>query len=179
MILEWWREMNTDKASRLILILDTRQSFRWLREVQNIDKDFVALQTCQIKQSRDLELGARSFVGDFTMQWVRYNCARSEGADNATMTGWNLQDSVVKPAYSVSRNWTDFSFSLPTRDDIAKQCDNSFLRFTKPLIRVTNFSPFKRLNCFECIIKCLRRERLHWFKPLELHIGHGFKLLRV
>jgi hypothetical protein len=117
-----------ETASRLILILDTTHSYMWAKEVQRVWGEYVAIQTCTFQKSIDPEYGNRGQVGTFTQDWVHYN----EDAD--IYPGWSDKERTVRAVYKVSKCWTDFTFHLPTVEDIHNHWDSSFPKCMKPLI---------------------------------------------
>ena len=173
-ILEWWREWNNDNGSRLILVLDSLHSHQWVREVRHLASDIVGIQTCRFVTSVDPEEAATVSPGDFTADWVKYNCCEEHEVN------WRSPDRSVRAVYGLSRCWADFQFHLPTEADMEQHWDTSFPRITKPLIRITNL-PGRGLGllcCFQPLIRCLRRKRLLWLPPAHLDTGHGFRLVR-
>lgn len=177
-IIEWWNEFNDDSGARLILVLDTQHSNLWIREVCRIQDNFVGIQTCLIKQAvtADEEECAefdRNKAGHFTSDWMEYNSTNSSSID------WHEKNRPVIALYGISRSWADFTFHLPTDQDMEQHWTANFPGIIKPLIKVTNFPNLGGLLCCcDCLIKCFKRTRLLWFPPKELSTGHGFKLIR-
>ena len=172
-ILEWWQEYNGTADSRLVLILDTTRSYTWLREARHQRDSYVAIQTCRMAKVTDPEEGQKVKVGDFTTDWVQYNCSIISGE-----VDWKDKTRLVRATYTVSRSWTDFTFHMPTKEDMESHWDSNFPRVTKPLIKITNFPQFGQLFCCcDRLLKCLRRKRMTWLPPSELDTGHGFKLV--
>ena len=172
-LLEWWQEYNSTSGARLVLILDSVYSHQWLRQVSRLRDDYVAVQTCKIRKSNDPEMTETFRVGDFTSDWIEYNCG------NTLEVSWSDPERQVMPIYGVSRCWTDFTFHLPTQQDIAEHWSANFPRVTQPLIRATNFPHVGSLSfCCDCLFRCIKRKRMHWLPPLECDTGHGFRLIR-
>ncbi len=180
-LMEYWREYHSQSGARLILILDTNQSHPWTRQVRSLSEDYVAIQTCKLNNytADDLEDGPKVTVGHFTSEWVEYNCRYGNQATSENAGNWLEKDRPVKAIFGTSRCWTDFTFHLPNTQDMELHWDVNFPKITKPLIKVTNFPKIGDL-CFCCygFIRCLRRKRMMWLPPLELHTGHGFSLVR-
>ena len=170
-LLDWWHETDSYSGARIILILDTEHSYKWIRRIRQLKQDTVGLQTCMLSTQIDPENA--SHLGDFTAEWVDYNSANLNGSN------FHTKDRSLKAAYAVSRSWTDFMFHLPTDQDINHHWSANFPRVTKPLIKVTNFPKFgNMLCCCDCVFRCLKRKRMLWLPPLECDTGHGFKLVR-
>ena len=197
-ILELWREYNAGSGARLILVLDTSGSHHWVSELRRHNDLVVAIQTCRaVKPSKDPEVGSGGFrVGDFTQEWVQYNCGRvkvgsdlsEEEEENGLVSGsnghgqhvdWQSKGRVVRALYKVTRAWADFRFRMPTKEDMGQHWDSNFPKLTKPIFTITNFPQFGQLCCCtDWVFRCLRRLRLRWLPPMELDTGHGFKLVR-
>lgn len=172
-LLEWWQEYNSTSGARLVLVLDSVYSHQWLRQVSRLHDDYVAVQTCKIRKSNDPEITESFRVGDFTSDWIEYNCG------NASEVNWSDKEQQVMPVYGVSRCWTDFTFHLPTQQDIAEHWHANFPRVTQPLIRATNFPHVGSMSfCCDCLLRCIKRKRMHWLPPMECDTGHGFTLIR-
>lgn len=138
-----------------------------------ITEDFVAVQTLRTCMPRDPEEGGVMKIGEFTTDWVIYNCSLDPDIN------WRHPDRNHRAVYGVSRCWADFTFHLPTEQDIETHWDSNFPKFTKPLIKMTNYIQMGSMCCcFDCVIRCLRRKRLLWLPPTELDTGHGFKFIR-
>ncbi len=176
-LLEWWRELHSETQARLILVLDTNNSHAWVRQVRSLNHDYVAVQTYRRKKHipvDDLEEGSKVQIGDFTAEWVTYNCSIV-----GTYADWLDKQRPIEAIYGTSRCWTNFTFRLPNDQDMEFHWDANFPKVTKPLIRVTNFPKVGKLcYCCSAVFRCLRRKRMMWLPPLELHTGHGFHLVR-
>ena len=168
-LVELWREHNTTSGARLVLVLDSVYSFKWLRQVAGVHDEFVAIQTCKARASNDAETPEMFRVGDFTSDWTAYNCGDAPDVD------WGGQRAM----YGVSRCWTDFAFHLPTPRDIAQHWSANFPRATLPLIRATNFPRVGGASfCCDCVVRCVKRARMQFLPPAECDTGHGFRLIR-
>ena len=175
--MEWWRQYHEETEARLILVLDTSHSASWVRNVRALYDDFVAIQTYRQTNkviTDDLEGGSKARVGDFTSEWVTYNCSII-----GKYSDWLDKERPIEALYGTSRCWTNFVFRLPNEQDMDHHWDANFPKITKPLIKVTNFPKIGNI-CFCChaITKCMRRKRMLWLPPFELHTGHGFHLVR-
>lgn len=172
-LLEWWTQKNGESGSRLILVCDTHHSWRWAQEVAKISDDFVALQTCKFTRPPDPEFGEKLTIGAFTNDWVDFNLGIEIDLE------WSDKERVVRAIYKVSRSWTDFTFHLPTPEDIEQHWNSSFPKVTKPLIKAVNFMGTGSLCCCcDSIRKCFKRKKMQWLPPKVSDSGHGFKLVR-
>ncbi|XP_071809907.1 transmembrane protein 168-like [Asterias amurensis] len=173
-ILELWQEASIkDSQSRLILIQDANSCVDWLKQIPKNTTNVIALQGCVIGKSKDPETGASVAVGDFTHEWVDFNCS-SESSHTAT---WKEEGRNVKAVYAVSRMWSEFEFHRPTDEDIEEHWQQSFPRLTHPLIKVLRIpSALDKYN-FSCW-NCLKRWKMKWLPPHVINTGHGFKLVR-
>ncbi|KAJ8002832.1 hypothetical protein DPEC_G00163070 [Dallia pectoralis] len=170
-ILEWWREKNRYHCSRLILVLDTENSLPWVKEVRKVEGLYVAVQGAQLLHPKDVELQDAPQLGDFTSQWVEYNC----NANSATQ--WSGRGRTVNAAYGISKHWSDYMLHLPTGTDVSKH----WAYFPKMTQWVQLALWCGGLNlfwaCSSCL-QCLRRIKLNWFPPAILDTGQGFKLVQ-
>lgn len=172
-ILEWWQEKNKGSGARLLFVMDTLHSYHWARQVSYVKDAFVAVQTCKFLPKRDPESSTESGIGDFTLDWIDYNCGRP-----LSMT-WSEKGRPIQSVFGVSRIWTDFSFHLPTEHDFAQHWDNNFPKLTRPLIRAVNFPQTGSLCCCsDCVTRWVKRKKMRWLPPKEIDTGHGFKLVR-
>ena len=177
LLLEWWEEVDSNSGSRLLLVHDTQHSHKWLPQVRRTPHQYVALQTCYFDTSSpnaadDLETGQGQFqVGVFTNEWMDFNGARINDVN------FHDPERCLKSKYAVSRNWTDFTFHLPTETDILQHWKSNFPKFTRPLVSATKINACTSCNCLSCLLRCIKRKRMRWAPPAELATGHGFKLV--
>uniref|UniRef100_A0A3B3DIA7 Transmembrane protein 168a n=1 Tax=Oryzias melastigma TaxID=30732 RepID=A0A3B3DIA7_ORYME len=173
-LLEIWKEKNADHCSRLIIVLDTENSPPWVKEVRRMEGVYVAVQGAELPPSRvDAEAGDAPLLGDFTAEWVEFNC-------NATGdTQWSEKGRTVVAMYGVSKRWSDYSLHLPTGSDVAKHWKTHFPKATYPLVHLSNWCCGLNLFwlCSVCL-RCFRRCKLAWFPPAVLDIGQGIKLVQ-
>ncbi|XP_061178952.1 transmembrane protein 168-like [Saccostrea echinata] len=171
-LLDWWSSKRRDSGARLILIMDTENSYLWLTPVKRIYEEYVAIQTCRYNKAKDPE-SELAKVGHFTEDYVSY----SLGEDLAQ--NWSDKERNVRAFYQVSRRWTDFTFHLPTTEEINNHWDTSFPKLLKPLVRAVNFGGVGNpCFCVGCVMRCLKRKKMKWLPPKELNTGHSFKLVR-
>ncbi|RMC10119.1 hypothetical protein DUI87_12917 [Hirundo rustica rustica] len=139
-LLEWWREKNGTFCSRLIIVLDCENSQPWVKEVRKVNDQYVAVQGAEMARVVDIEEADPPQLGDFTRQWVEYNCNPDSNIS------WSEKGRTVKALYGVSKHWSDYTLHLPTGSDVAKHWMMYFPRITYPLVHLANW--FCGLNLF-------------------------------
>ncbi|CAM4474343.1 transmembrane protein 168 [Lepidochelys kempii] len=172
-LLEWWREKNGSFCSRLIIVLDCENSQPWVKEVRKVNDLYIAVQGAEFARVVDIEEADPPQLGDFTREWVEYNC----NPDNSI--SWSEKGRAVKAVYGVSKRWSDYTLHLPTGCDVAKHWMMYFPRVTYPLVHLANW--FCGLNLFwvcKACFRCLKRFKMNWFLPTVLDTGQGFKLVK-
>ncbi|XP_078530518.1 transmembrane protein 168 [Lissotriton helveticus] len=172
-LLEWWREKNGIFCSRLIIVLDCENSQPWVKDVKKVSNLYIAVQGAEMTKIVDVEDADFPQIGDFTKEWVEYNCNPENNIS------WSEKGRMVKAVYGVSRHWSDYSLHLPTESDIAKHWMIYFPRITYPLVHLANW--FCGLNLFwvcKTCYKCMKRLKMNWFLPAVLDTGQGFKLVK-
>lgn len=172
-LLEWWREKNGTFCSRLIIVLDCENSQPWVKEVRKVNDQYVAVQGAEMARIVDVEEADPPQLGDFTRQWVEYNCNPNSNIS------WSEKGRTVKAVYGVSKRWSDYTLHLPTGSDVAKHWMIYFPRVTYPLVHLANW--FCGLNMFwvcKACFRCLKRLKMIWFLPTVLDTGQGFKLVK-
>uniref|UniRef100_A0A8I3WJ58 Transmembrane protein 168 n=1 Tax=Callithrix jacchus TaxID=9483 RepID=A0A8I3WJ58_CALJA len=172
-LLEWWREKNGSFCSRLIIVLDSENSTPWVKEVRKINDQYIAVQGAELIKTVDIEEADPPQLGDFTKDWVEYNCNSSNNIC------WTEKGRTVKAVYGVSKRWSDYTLHLPTGSDVAKHWMLHFPRITYPLVHLANW--LCGLNLFwicKTCFRCLKRLKMSWFLPTVLDTGQGFKLVK-
>ncbi|XP_038608426.1 transmembrane protein 168 [Tachyglossus aculeatus] len=172
-LLEWWREKNGSSCSRLLIVLDCENSTPWVKAVRKVDDQYVAVQGATMAKVVDVEEADPVQLGDFTKEWVEYNCNPNN------IISWTEKGRTVKAAYGVSKRWSDYTLHLPTGSDMAKHWMLYFPHITYPLVHLANW--FCGLNLFwvcRVCFRCLKRFKMSWFLPAVLDTGQGFKLVR-
>ncbi|XP_059402018.1 transmembrane protein 168-like [Carassius carassius] len=172
-IVQLWREKNTRFCSRLIIILDTDNSLPWVTEVQTIEGLYVAVQGAVLSSPTDPEVQDAPQLGDFTCQWVDFNC------NPDSVVRWSERGRPVRAAYGISRHWSDYKLHLPTESDVTRHWRLYFPRLTYPVVQLAHWCGGLDLFwvCGYCI-RLLRRIKLAWFPPAVLDTGQGFKLVK-
>ena len=141
--------------------------------MRRVYDDYVGIQTCKYAKLSDPESGEGGRVGAFTKDFVSYN--QGEQLE----LPWNDKARSVRALYQVSRSWTDFTFHLPTPEEIVDHWDTSFPRLLRPLVKAVNFGGVGNpCFCVACVMRCLKRKKMKWLPPKELNTGHSFKLVR-
>nr|XP_046248990.1 transmembrane protein 168 [Scatophagus argus] len=172
-ILEWWREKNSNFCSRLILVLDCDNSLPWVKEVRRVEGLYVAIQGATLARVTDVEQQDPPQLGDFTSQWVEYNC------NSNSNIRWGERPRAVYAAYGISKHWSDYTLHLPTESDVTNHWRMYFPRMTYPVVQLALWCGGLNLLwlCGACL-RCLKRVKLNWFPPAILDTGQGFKLVR-
>lgn len=153
--------------------MDTEFSFRWIREIIRMRRDFIGLQTYLVLKKEDPEEYLQARVGDFTEDWTDYNSM------NMKNVNWRDRKRVLRPVYGISRCFPNFTFHLPNQEDITRYWDANFPKVTRPLLKLTNFPHFSHLLCIcHCVMACLKRWKVIFLSPKFFDTGHGFKLVR-
>ncbi|XP_053174742.1 transmembrane protein 168 [Scomber japonicus] len=172
-ILEWWREKNGSFCSRLILVLDCDNSLPWVKEVRKVEGVHVAVQGATLARVMDVELQDPPQLGDFTSQWVEFNC------NSNSHIQWSERGRGVSASYGISKHWSDYTLHLPTGSDVTTHWSMYFPRMTYPVVQLALWCGGLNLLwlCSACL-RCLRRIKLNWFPPAILDTGQGFKLVK-
>ncbi|XP_041852458.1 transmembrane protein 168 [Melanotaenia boesemani] len=172
-ILEFWREKNSGFCSRLIVVLDCDNSLPWVKEVRRVEGLYVAVQGATLARVTDVELQDPPQLGDFTSQWVEYNC------NSNSHIQWSERDRAVSAVYGISKHWSDYTLHLPTGNDVTDHWRMYFPRITYPVVQMALWCSSLNLLwiCGFCL-RCLKRIKLNWFPPAILDTGQGFKLVR-
>ena len=177
-LLSLWEKINGETGARLILVLDTENSHKWLPEVKK-SKYFIGAQVGIASKSDDVEAANTQTVGELTKHWVYFNSAHDHNdvLDSSTPP----TEANVRPTFAVSRRWCEFKFHVPTQKDISLHIEESFPAIVQPIMRLCNrFPQSTDLFCFcnKCVVMA-RNLKMRWLPPLTLDTGHGFKLIRT
>ncbi|XP_043943258.1 transmembrane protein 168-like [Protopterus annectens] len=172
-VLDWWMEKNSSFCSRLLIVLDCEHPMSWVKEVRKVSNQYIAVQGAEMAKFVDVEETDPPQLGDFTKEWVEYNCNPDHNIS------WSEKGRTVRAVYGVSKCWSDYSLHLPTESDVAKHWVTYFPRVTYPVVHLANWCGGLNLfwMCKVCF-KCFRRFKMSWFPPAVLDTGHGFKLVR-
>lgn len=173
-IVDWWREKNSSFCSRLILVLDCDNSLPWVKEVKKVEGVYVAVQAASLARVTDTAIQDPPQLGDFTAQWVEYNCNPNSSIQ------WSERGKAVSAAYGISKHWSDYTLHLPTENDLTNHWSMYFPRITYPVVHLALGSDSLNLLwiCNVCL-RCFKRVKLNWFPPAILDTGQGFKLVRA
>lgn len=170
--MEWWREKNGSFCSRLILVLDCDNSLPWVKEVRKVEGLHVAVQGATLARVTDVELQDPPQLGDFTSQWVEYNCNPNSNIQ------WSERGRAVSADYGISRHWSDYTLHLPTESDVNNRWSTYFPWITCPVVQPDKTSGLDPLWLCNISQRFLKRVKLNWFPPAILDTGQGFKLVR-
>lgn len=172
-ILDWWREKNGSFCSRLILVLDCDNSLQWTKEIRKVEGVYAAVQGATLARVTDMEVEDPPQLGDFTSQWVEYNCKSNSDIR------WSERGRGVSAHYGLSKHWSDYTLHLPTGSDVTNHWSIYFPRMTYPVVQLALWCSGLNLLwfCGVCL-RCVKRIKLNWFPPAILDTGQGFKLVR-
>lgn len=169
-ILDWWREKNGSFCSRLILVLDCDNSLPWVKQIRKVEGPYVAVQGATLARVTDVELQDPPQLGDFTSQWVEYNCNSNSNIQ------WSERGRAVSAVYGISKNWSDYTLHLPTGSDVTNHWSTYFPSMTYPVVHLALW--LQPQSGGPNLMRCLKRIKLNWFPPAILDTGQGFKLVR-
>ncbi|XP_017290275.1 transmembrane protein 168 [Kryptolebias marmoratus] len=172
-LLDWWREKNGGFCSRLIVVLDCDNSSPWVKEVRRVEGPYVAVQGATLGRAAHPEPDGPPQLGDFTSQWVEYNCN-----PNSSIR-WPERARGVSACYGVSRHWSDYTLHLPTGSDVTSHWSRYFPRITYPVVQLALWCSGVDFMwiCAYCL-RYVKRLKLNWFPPAVLDTEQGFKLVR-
>ncbi|XP_031724575.1 transmembrane protein 168-like [Anarrhichthys ocellatus] len=172
-ILEWWRESNGSFCSRLIFVLDCNRSLPWVDAVKKVEGLYVAVQGATLTLVTDGEHQDAPQLGDFTSQWVEFNCNSNSNVQ------WSETGRTVLATYGISKYWSDYTLHLPTGSDRTNYWSMYFPRMTYPVVH-SLASVWQSDEPWLCTIwlRYLKRVKLNLFPPAILDTGQGFKLVR-
>lgn len=155
------------------MVLDCENSSPWVNGVKKAEDLYVAVQGAALAKAKDVEHQDPPQLGDFTAQWVEYNC------NSKSAIQWCERGRAVAAVYGVSKNWSDYTLHLPTGSDLTNHWRMYFPRMTYPVVQLALWCGSLNLLwlCAACL-RCLRRVKLNWFPPAVLDTGQGFKLVR-
>lgn len=176
-ILTWWRNTNAETGARLILLLDTSHSHKWVNDIWQVENDFIAIQTGKLTATFDAEEGNVFALGTITKLWDNFNTSQEASTPEHK---WDEDSAKVDLVYGVSQKWCFFKFHEPTKGDIAFHLEQNFPEFARPVIALFTHSP---CNCHVlCMLKSwsmgvCRQMKLRWFPPAVYDTGHGFQFI--
>lgn len=176
-ILRWWRNTNAETGARLILLLDTSHSHKWVNDIWQVEKDFIASQTGKLTATFDAEEGNAFPLGTITKLLDNFNTSQDTSTPEHK---WDEDSAKVELVYGVSKKWCFFKFHEPTKGDIALHLEQNFPEFARPVIALFTHSP---CNCHVlCMLKSwftgfCRQMKLRWFPPAVYDTGHGFQFI--
>ena len=176
-ILRWWRNTNAETGARLILLLDTSHSNKWVNDIWQVENDVIAIQTGKLTATFDAEEGNVFALGTITKLWDNFNTSQDASTPEHK---WDEDSAKVELVYGVSKKWCFFKFHEPTKGDIALHLEQNFPEFARPVIALFTHSP---CNCH--VLRMLkswftgvcRQMKLRCFPPAVYDTGHGFQFI--
>ena len=176
-ILTWWKDTNAETGARLILLLDTSHSHKWVNDIWQVENDFIAIQTGKLTATFDAEEGNIFALGTITKLWDNFNTSHDVSTPEHK---WDEDSTKVELVYGVSKKWCFFKFHEPTEEDIALHLEQNFPKLINPIIMFFTHSPFN--SHVLCMLKSwfmgfCRQIRLCWFPPAVYDTGHGFQFI--
>lgn len=176
-ILTWWRNTNAETGARLILLLDSSHSHKWVNDIWQVENDFIAIQTGKLTATFDAEEGDVFALGTITKLWDNFNT--SEDASTPEHK-WDEDSAKVDLVYGVSQKWCFFKFHEPTKGDIALHLEQNFPQFIRPVTELFTHSPYNSHGL--CMFKSwfmgvCRQIKVRWFPPAVYDTGHGFQFI--
>ncbi|KAK1335231.1 hypothetical protein QTO34_004815 [Cnephaeus nilssonii] len=170
-LLEWWREKNGSFCSRLIIILDSENSTPWVKEVRKISDQYIAVQGAEMMKTIDIEEADPPQLGDFTKDWVEYNCNSNNNIC------WTEKGRKVKAVYGVFEAVDNYGIGMPTDSIVDRYWFGADSRISAPFIRFAsclfNFNSFKiGDHLFLCMVSLLVCQLV----PSVLDLCEGFVL---
>ena len=129
------------------------------------------IQTLYVR--KEAEVSQEFSIGDFTRDWVDFNCNRDSEVYSNTFR------SPIVVTYGISTYWSYFRFHEPSIDEMNKHWQENFSMQLKPLIQLYSFFEGIKLCCVcSWVSQCFSCLRLYLWTPNQLDIGHGFKFVR-
>lgn len=173
-ILTWWGNTNAETGARLILLLDTSHSHKWVNDIWQVENDFIAIQTGKLTATFDAEEGNVFALGTITKLWDNFNTSQDASTPEHK---WDEDSAKVELLYGVSKKWSFFKFHEPTKGDIALHLEQNFPQFIGPVTELFTHSPYNSHGL--CMFKSwfmgvCRQIKLRWFPPAVYDTGHGF-----
>lgn len=176
-ILTWWRNTNAETGARLILLLDTSHSHKWVNDIWQVENDFIAIQTGKLTATFDAEEGNVFALGTITKLWDNFNTSQDASTPEHK---WDEDSAKVELVYGVSKKWCFFKFHEPTKGDVALHLEQNFPQFIRPVTELFTHSPYNSHGL--CMFKSwfmgvCRQIKLRWFPPAVYDTGHGFRFI--
>ncbi|CAF1010197.1 unnamed protein product [Rotaria sordida] len=184
LLFQWWCENESSLTSRLILVFDTFNSHKWLKQIRcqtfnNSCKPsvFVILQTFnrQKKMPKLIELG-QVHLGIFTEIWLKLNMVDETSTTNHdSNASWRANH--LEPKCSFSYYYPEFNFRQPSSADVDIYLnEHSFLQRLHLIYHLLTYIPSLFIYPFLYIFNCIKRWRFHLLAPRVVDTYHGFKL---
>ncbi|CAF1407213.1 unnamed protein product [Adineta ricciae] len=185
LLLQWWCENESSSStSRLILLFDTFNSYKWLKQIrcQTFNHSckpsvFLVLQTFirQKKMPKLIELG-QVRLGVFTEIWLKLNM-NNEPSKSSHDSNASWRANHLEPKCSFSYFYPEFNFHHPTNADVDVYLnEHPFLKRLHFVYHVLTYIPSLFIYPFFYTFNCMKRWRFHLLVPRVIDTYHGFKL---
>ncbi|CAF1396134.1 unnamed protein product [Adineta ricciae] len=185
LLLQWWCENeSSNSTSRLILLFDTFNSYKWLKQIrcQTFNHSckpsvFLVLQTFirQKKMPKLIELG-QVRLGVFTEIWLKLNM-NNEPSKSSHDSNASWRANHLEPKCSFSYFYPEFNFHHPTNADVDVYLnEHPFLKRLHFVYHVLTYIPSLFIYPFFYTFNCIKRWRFHLLVPRVIDTYHGFKL---
>ena len=176
-ILTWWRNTNAETGARLILLLDTSHSHKWVNDIWQVENDFIAIQTGKLTATFDAEEGNVFASGTITKLWDNFNTSQDASTPEHK---WDEDSAKVDLVYGVSKTWCFFKFHEPAKGDIALHLEQNFPQSIRPVTELFTHSPYNSHGL--CMFKSwsmgvCRQIKVRWFPPAVYDTDHGFQFI--
>jgi hypothetical protein len=185
LLLQWWCENESSSStSRLILVFDTFNSHKWLKQIrcQTFNHSckpsvFLVLQTFnrQKKMPKLIELG-QVYLGIFTEIWLKLNM-NNETSKKGHDSNASWRANHLEPKCSFSYYYPEFNFCHPTNADVDIYLnEHPFLKRLHLIYHLLTYIPSLFIYPFLYMFNCIKRWRFHLLVPRVIDTYHGFKL---
>ena len=185
LLLQWWYESESSSStSRLILVFDTFNSFKWLKQIrcQTFNSSckptvYLVLQTFNRQKTvpKLIELGQVN-LGVFTEIWLKLNM-NSETSIKGHDSSASWRANHLEPKCSFSYYYPEFNFRQPTNADVVIYLnEHPFLKRLHLVYHLLTYIPSLFIYPFVYIFHCAKRWRFHLLAPRVIDTYHGFKL---
>lgn len=133
--------------------------------------DTSGIQTLYVR--REAEALQEFAIGDFTRDWVDYNCNK----DSEIYT--DTYQSPIVVTYGISAYWSSFNFQEPTLDEMDKHWQENFSMKLRPILQLLDVFDQNRICCIcRFVGRCVALCKIWMWTPSHLDIGHGFRFVR-
>ncbi|CAF5124825.1 unnamed protein product, partial [Rotaria sp. Silwood1] len=184
LLFQWWCDSESSLTSRLVLVFDTFNSHKWLKQIrcQTFNTSckpsvFIILQTFnrQKKIPKLIELG-QVHLGVFTEIWLKLNMAdETSKTSHDSNASWRANH--LEPKCSFSYYYPEFNFRQPSNADVdVYLSEHLFLKRLHFIYHLLTYIPSLFIYPFLYMFNCIKRWRFHLLAPRVIDTYHGFKL---